>query len=71
MNIPPEIKVRGRQTSDDRDRGWFIPGIHRINHGSYVICHDDDITLYKAQAVYSAYPSKPKFITRTYITLSL
>ena len=36
----------------------YIPGIHHINHGSYVICHDDDITLYKAQVVYSAYPSK-------------
>ena len=25
------------QTSDDRDRGWYIPGIHRRNHGSHVI----------------------------------
>ena len=41
-----------------------------INHGSYVICHDDDITLYKAQVVYSAYPSKPNF-TRGHLTLSL
>ena len=39
----------------------YVPGRHRINHGSYVICHDDDITLYKAQVVYSAYPLKPTF----------
>ena len=31
------------QTSDDLNRVCYIHGIDCINHGSYVICHSDDI----------------------------
>jgi len=34
-----------------------------------VICHDDDITLYKAQVVHSAYPSKPNFTGGQFMVL--
>ena len=42
----PPSEVRGLsklQTSDDLDRVWYIHEIDCINHGSYVICHSDDI----------------------------